>query len=428
MKFKKIITVALIFYTFQIFGQLNNNTSLDSCIFYAENNFSILKNNNLNTKISELQNRNYSANFYPRLNFEAKASYQTQSIDINIDTQGLPPGADFNFPSPPLDQYALTLNLSQTIYDGGYTKSLKSLEKVKLSLQNSKNDLSFFNIKQQVNKVYFSILILRKTKEQITNSLKVLQSQYKSLQSGVKNGIVTQDNLDLLSAEQLKIKQKLTEIQENIKSNYIILSELTGKDINEFVNIDTPKDTVLIPTNNRSEFKILDTQIALSDAKSNLLKSKRLPKIGVFATGGYGNPGLTMIKDEWSPYAVIGAKLNWNIWDWNVVSREKQIQQISKSGIENQKEAFNQSLNVQTSKLSGDIEKIKKLTEYDLKIIKLHNKICNSFSTKLLNGTVTSLDYISSLNKLEQAKIQYEIHKLQIIQLKYNYLITTGNL
>ena len=42
-----------------------------------------------------------------------------------------------------------------------------------------------------------------------------------------------------------------------------------------------------------------------------------------------GNPGLTMINNEWNPYFIIGAKLTWSIWDKNNTKRNKEILKIN---------------------------------------------------------------------------------------------------
>ncbi|NOZ34938.1 MAG: TolC family protein, partial [Chlorobi bacterium] len=405
-----------------------NSISIDSCIFYAKNHYALLKNNPLNQNLSNLHIKNFNTNFYPHLNFEAKASYQSQTIDIDIDTQGLPPGVEFQFLTPPLDQYNMSININQNIYDGGFTKQLKQIENKKLVLQNLNNEIAFQQIKEKVNEIFFGILILQKTEEQIKHSLNELQERRRTLRSGVKNGIVTQENYDLISATILLTQQKLIEIQENITAGYAVLSEIIGKIIFNSVQLYTPDTVKLVDKNIRPEISVFNTQNELSEANILLIKSKKLPKLGVFAVGGYGNPGLTLIKDEWNPYFIVGAKLNWNIWDWNNSSRDRQIQKIKETSILNQKETFNQSINIRLIKLKSEIEKYHKLSEYDLKILTLHKKICAAVSNKLQNGTANSVDYISALNAKEQTAIQYEIHKLKILKYKYEYLIVTGNL
>ncbi len=404
-----------------------NLISLDSCIFYAENHFPILKNNILNNRISDLQIKNLSANFFPEIYFEAKASYQSQTIDLDINTQGIPANFNLEFPVPPLDQYAMTLNISQTIYDGGSTKYLKQAETRKLQLQNLNNKISFYRIKKQLNNIYFGILILQKTEEQINGSLSELQEKYTALKSALKNGVISPDNLDLLSVNILKIKQKLSEIQENINNGYTALSILTGKDYTSGNKLKVPKNIELIYEINRPETEIFNIQNELSDVNIKLINSKNMPKFGVFAVGGYGNPGLTLIKDEWNPYFIIGAKLRWNVWDRNQSSKEKQILNIKKNTIDNQKDAFNQSVDIRAKQLVSEIKKYEKLLKYDNEITALQDKICKTTGYKLQNGTANSVDYISVLNAKEQANIQYEIHKLKILKYKYEYFIVTGN-
>ncbi len=427
IKFRILATIILLS-SFQVFGQNSGSLTIDSCLLYARNQFALLKNNGLNNEIINLQTKNLNANYLPATDFSAKAQYQSQSIEIDINSEGLPPGVEFQFPVPPLDQYALTLNLTQSIYDGGMTKALKELEKVKTNLQNLKNELSFTDVKKQLTDIYFSVLFLQKTQEQIKNTLNELDAKRSTLKSGLKNGVVTKENYDLLTVSILQLKQKQTEIHSGIENALAILSILTGKTIHSGVTVSVPNDTDLIEDNNRIENKIFYSQNEIYDTKIKLIKAKRLPKFGAYAIGGYGNPGLTMLKDEWNPYFIVGANLHWNIWDWNTGKRNKQIQKINQESIINQKTSFEQSVNVQKQKLKSEIDKYTELMTYDEQILKLHEGICKAMSNKLKNGTVNSTEYISAINKKQQAAVQFKIHKLKLLKCKYDYLIVTGNL
>ena len=378
--------------------------------------------------ISEtFQIKNLNANYLPSTDFSATAQYQSQSIEIDINTEGLPPGVEFQFPVPPLDQYALTLNLTQTIYDGGITKALKELEKVKTNLQTLKNEFSFQDVKKQLTDIWFSVLFLQKTQEQIENTLNELDAKRNSLKSGLKNGVITKENYDLLTVNILQLKQRQTEINSGIENALAILSIITGKTINSEIHISVPNDTDLIEENNRIENKIFNYQNEIYDNNIKLIKAKRLPKIGAYAIGGYGNPGLTMLKDEWNPYFIVGANLHWNIWDWNTAKRNKQIQKINQESINNRKTSFEQSVSVEKQKFKSDIEKYKLLMTYDKQILSLQENICKTMRNKLKNGTINSTEYISAINKKQQATIQFEIHKLKLLESKYDYLIATGN-
>ncbi len=417
----------MILYSFSGKGQNSNILSLKNCITSARNNFDILKNNNLNNEILNLQIKNLNANYFPVTNFSANAQYQSQSIELDMNTQGLPPSVEFQFPAPPLDQYALTLNLKQTIYDGGITKALKNIEYIKTNLQNLKNELSFQNLKKKITDLYFTVLILQKNKEQIQNTIKETEADRNALKSGLKNGIITKENYNLLSVNILQLKQKETEINSRIKNAITILSILTGDTLNTEITVSVPQDTVLIEENNRIENKIFNSQNEIYNKKIELIKAKKFPQIGAYAVGGYGNPGLTMIKDEWNPYFIIGANLQWNIWDWNTGKRNKKIRKINQESINNRKTSFEQSVSVEKQKFKSDIEKYKLLMTYDKQILSLQENICKTMRNKLKNGTINSTEYISAINKKQQATIQFEIHKLKLLESKYDYLIATGN-
>ncbi len=425
---KKIILIILTVFVYNsnVFAQ--NTLNLDTCIKITIKNYPIFKDKALNKKITDLKIENNRANYLPDINFEGKATYQSDVFSLDVDLPDIP-GFDINFPEAPADQYDFSLNITQLIYDGGTIKNLNFIEQKKLLADQKKNDVELYKLKEQVEKTYFSILILQKSEEQLLLTIKELEKKKKTVLSAVKNGILTQDYADILQAEIYKSEQNLTEIQEHKKEGFSILQELMSSEIPENTALILPNDFKLqrdTTSINRPETELFILQKDILSSNEKLLQSNRLPKLGAFAKGGYGNPGLTMINDEWNPYFIVGAKLSWNIWDRNKTKRNREILKIKSELIDTKNETFNKNINILCEKQISEISKLEKIIEKDEKIIQLQSSICKTASSKLDNGIITSIDYIKLLNDKNRAKIKSEINKIKLIQAKREYLRIRG--
>jgi hypothetical protein len=134
-----------------------------------------------------------------------------------------------------------------------------------------------------------------------------------------------------------------------------------------------------------------------------------------------------MVNDEWTGFYIIGAKLSWTIWDRNKTEREKEILKINQGLINNRMESFDKSVMIQAEKYLAEISKLQKIIEKDDEIIQLQENICNTAESKLLNGIITSTEYIKLVNDKSRSIIKKDMHSIQLIQAKRNYLRTIGN-
>jgi len=68
------------------------------------------------------------------------------------------------------------------------------------------------------------------------------------------------------------------------------------------------------------------------------------------------------------------------------------------------------------------------LIEKDNEIIALKTKIAKNASYQLDNGIITATEYTTELNSEWQAKLNLELHKIQLVLSKINYLNNLGML
>ena len=58
------------------------------------------------------------------------------------------------------DQYKVGIDVQQTLYDGGVISSQKRIARQEGKLQEAQNDVNQYQLRQRVNEMYFSLLLL----------------------------------------------------------------------------------------------------------------------------------------------------------------------------------------------------------------------------------------------------------------------------
>ncbi len=405
------------------FAQQMDTLTLNASYEIVRNNWPILKEKALNKKTADLKLHNIKTNYYPKINLNARATYQSDVTEIDIDV----PMMDIDIPSPSKDQYKITIEVSQTIYDGGITGIQKELEIINRAANNQNIEIQLHQLNERINRIFFLALLLQERRNLIGLTEKVLQAKQKTIQSAVENGAMMQSNADVIKAEIMQLQQQYTEIDYGIKAAIEILEEMLLTEISDScyfllrsVPIEKQGDIL------RSEYDLFNYQKDKLIAMGKMLKAKNLPKIAAFGQAGYGRPGLNMMSDAFEPYYIVGAKLTWSLCDWKKTSREQSIYAIQSQKIDVQKEVFDRNLQIALQNEWNIIQKFEKLIAQDEKIIQLRKNIEKSASSQLDNGVITSSDYIKELNTRLQAEINMQIHRIELEQHKANYMYYLG--
>jgi outer membrane protein TolC len=328
----------------------------------------------------------------------------------------------------PHEQYKITVDINQVIYDGGAIKGARVLERADLRINEKQTEADLYKLREQINGYYFNLLLLARQNELLKNYIEVIIKRISSLQSALANGVIIKSDIDVLTSEKIKLEQQLTENEIRKTTLLKILSGLTG------VEID-PSTEIIIPTQKsemtnellRPELQLFDLRNVQLDAGIRVIESKRMPKAFGFATLGYGNPpGSNFFKDEFAPYYIVGAGVKWNIFDWNKSKNEKQVITLQKGIIENRKNDMTDNLKRLLESKNAEIQSLKSLIETDSELITLRKRITSSAESQYENGTITATDYLNEMNSERQALVNYEIHKINLALANVEYLNISG--
>ena len=414
---KQLIVIFAILITLPSVAQ--QSITLEQCYQLVIENYPLAKQTQLLDAQNKLDKEVVSTSKLPQLSLDAQATYQSDVIEIPIPNAGIEPLNK--------DQYRATLSVNQLIYNGGATDATLDLKSAQLKTKQKQVEVSLYQLKQQINQLYFSILLVQESELLLNAKKEQLEVKLKEVQSGIKYGVILPSSDKVLEAELLKLSQQFKELESNKTSFIATLSSLISQPLNDSVVFQNPLvETDLQTDLARPELELFQLKKEEITTSENVLSKQNAPKLLGFATGGYGNPGLNMLDNSFQPFYTVGVKLNWNVFDWNSNKKQRESLAINKDIVENETEIFKLNTNIQLNQQQKEIDKIEEFIASDLEIINLRKEVLKSTDSQLKNGVITSSAYITELTNLYEDENTLVKHKIQLQLAKANYNVIKG--
>lgn len=398
-----------------LFFSVNAQTlTLEECYTLAKQNYPLIKRHDLIAKTKDYTLQNAAKGWLPQIQIVGQATYQSDVIQFPIQ---LP-----NMIVEPLskDQYKVFADVQQNIYDGGMITNQKKLATLNSEIEMQKTEVETDQLKLRINQIYFGILQTNEQIQQTELTKADLSNGLKKAEAQLENGVIFRSNVDVLKAQILNIDQKQIELKAFKNSFLQMLSVFINQNIDENTKLHKPEKILIQAENKRSELKLFDLQKqSLEQQKANI-NSKNLPKLGAFFQGGYGKPGLNMLKNEFDLFYIGGVRLNIPISGFYTKKNDLALIGTQQEEIEVQKENFLFNQQFQTIQNNNELEKIQQLIDKDDELVILRESIKKASLAQLENGVITTNDYLREVNELDRAKNQKIIHEIQFLLTQYN--------
>jgi outer membrane protein TolC len=395
---------------------------LDTCLEHAYQKLEFDKITNSYEESAELAEKNLSNNWYPKLVLDGNFTYQNENISIPMAIPGM------DAPVAPLNINRLVVNISQTIYDGSVTANVKKVEEARYNSLKKQVDVDRAGVKAKVTQLFITINLMEANSLILEDKKTVVNEQLKVLEGAVNAGSVPEVNLKLLQAELMSLDQIILESKFNALAFRASLSEITGLQIASATKLIIPTTSVSYDddVSQRAELQMLDLQMKSIDAQTSLTGTARMPKVSAFASLGAGNPGYDIFYEDIAPMAMVGLKLNWNIWDWNKTKNQKQSLTINRGIVQSKKVQASTQFLSELKAQQLEIEKYKMLLKQDENVVNLRKEITLVKAAELENGSITTTAYLDELNRENEAKLTLQVHQLKLVMAQLNYLIIQG--
>ena len=421
-----------LFLVLTMLPMLAQGQTLDDCQQAAEKNYPLIQQYGLIEKTTQLTVANIQKGWLPQVSASAQATYQSDVVSWPDEMKTMMNGMGIDLKGLKKDQYKVGIDVQQTIYDGGVIGSQKRIAREQGKVQAAQNEVNIYNVRKRVNEMYFGLLLIDE-QIKLNNDLQALLAGNESkLESMTRQGTAAESDLQSVKAERLNAVQKATELASQKQMLQRMLGTFCGIGIN---NIQKPQVKVggSLPAteNHRPELKALDAQIGVLNAQEKALNAALMPKVGVFAQGYYGYPGLNMFEDmmrhKWGLNGIIGARVTWNIGALYTRKNDKAKLQLQRDMTENSREVFLFNNNLEQIQQNENITRYQKLMADDGEIISLRSAVRKAAESKLAHGIIDVNDLLREINQENAARVQQSMHEIKMLKEIYDNKYTTNN-
>lgn len=401
--------------------------TLEECYRQARANYPLIRQYGLIEKTREYNLENAARGYLPQLAFSAQATYQSDvtRIPIDLDALGF---TGVEIPTLSQDQYKAELSLSQTIWDGGAIRSRRKVLRTQADVDKHNLDVSLYALRDRVNQLYFGILLTDARLGQSRVLQDELQRHLDQVASYINNGIANQADYDALRVELLKARQDEVQLRHARRAYLAMLSRFIGQELREGATLEKPRgDRPNVSRNQRPELALFEAQIRNLRTQDTGITAGLTPRLSLFATGGYGKPGLDMFENKFQLYGLAGVRLSWNISSFWTQKNDRRKIQTGIQSVEAQRETFLFNTALEVEQHNATIDRYEEQLRYDDEIIALRRSVRRASEAKMANGTLSGTDLASDIHA-EQAAIQEKIvHEISLLMAIYEHKYATNN-
>lgn len=424
-KIRHRLTILLVIFSFAFLPETylmaqTGKISLDEAQSFALKNYPIVKNLDLVRESGRYSVNNAASGYLPSVSLNGQYTYQSDVTKLPIELPNM------QVPQIDKEQYKVYAEISQIVYDGGAIHARKEAAEALSRIEEKSIETELYKIKERVNQLYFSILLINSQAGQVNLMKEDLKAGLTKAEGAYRNGTILKSNVDAVRAEMIKTDQRILELSSMKQAYLKMLSLFTGQDLDESTVLEIPPALNMVNSIERPELELFQARIYATEVQSKAINAKNLPRLNLFFQGGYGSPALNMLDPDADTYYITGVRFAYPLTGFYNKHREKKINSLTKQNLQNQREAFIFNTQLQINQQDEEIEKLQSLISSDDEIITLRDEIKNASLVQLENGVITSADYIREVTAADNARQSKAIHEIQLLMAQYNHQLITG--
>ena len=414
MKASRINPAAALLLLFATLQPASAQVTLEQCMDLARKNYPQIRQLNLIEAAAEYDIAAAMKSWLPRLTVSGKASYQSDVVEMPFEI----PGFSFDLPH---DQYSVVGEISQTIWDGGTSKSQKELYSAGAEVQKSQVEVSVYSINDRVAQVYLGILLIDAQLHQNDILGRSLERNADQVRACIDNGTAYRADLDIVRVNMLDCEQQKEGLLSDRAAYVGMLEKLTGISLDGQELAVPDYDARIADSVTRPELSLYDAQLRQGEAQLRQLDTKIFPKFSLSLQGGMGRPGLNMLDSSFQPYWTAGIKMSWDIGALYTRKDEKQKLDVQLRTIESDRETFLFNTGISALQLKSSIDKARRLLEKDGEIIALRESVRAAGEEQYRNGAISMNDLMKRIDDEYNARLAESIHRIQLLMAICDY-------
>lgn len=376
------------------------------------------------TKLQELMKNPAFPVMFPSLSGIAGEITKLQNL---LTQQGIQlPSISNNLDGDLYGNYiGIDATVKMLIYSGGQVPNLSKALTEKIKVQEALSDKCKSDVISEVITYYDQLALLNQSKHVLDESLARLAAEKKYAVTALKNGLATSFDTLKIAVANANLDAKLSEYESRKTLLYQKLSQLTGKPVSGFENMN-PDLNILLYTNsdsditNRAEYRALTAGI---EAQKYLLKSEKshsLPKVQAIASARYDNvfnakadfnaPIPMNMKIEnigLGPTYMVGAGFKWEIFDRSGGSAKVRQAKLEVIKAENARDEARELLELNHVKVSTNYQaSISQVTYKDKQ--RFAARMALELAQKSYNeGMINITERLATETEMQNAELEY---------------------
>ncbi|HVD98481.1 MAG TPA: TolC family protein [Cytophagaceae bacterium] len=427
--------------------------SLKEAVDYAVKNNLDVKNTDVDRRVALARKGQVRAAGLPQINGNVDFTH-----NINIQRTVLEYGAsplfqpDATHPKGTPTSIAFGLHnqstpnitASQVLFDPAFFSSVHAA-RIYQDLSSKNVTRSKIETAHNVTKAYYAVLVNQKQLAYLEVNLARLDSSYLETRARLQNGLARQIELDRIEVSYNNLKEEKARVERVVQLSKALLKfqmnlpSDTTVTLTDDLNSDVLTTIVQMPGEgskkyygDRIEYRISQTQLALSKIDTRVARGSRYPKLSAFAAYGYTTAAtdpaqiFKFQKDRWFNYSYIGVRLQVPIFNGFSAYYRVQEKKLEEERAQNNLRHLEHNIDIQVEESIINFNNSIESLRIQKRNLDLAEKNLQVLKAEFEQGISMSLDVTVAEAALKEAQTNYYNSVYNALLSKSDYDRATG--
>ncbi len=398
--------------------------SVERCKEMAREHYPLIRRYGLIEQSRDYTLSNAARAWLPQVTLSGQATLQSDVVSWPEEFESMLAMQGLDMPGIRRDQYKVQIDVQQTLWDGGKSSSDRAIAECEAAQECMSTEVELYAVDSRVEDIYFGILLMQEQQRQLGEMMQRLQTNLDQVDALVENGMAMQADADAVEVQLLTQRQSLSQVEARLQSFRRILGLFIGEELGE---APLPMPVAEEPVGyslERPELRLMDAQMALLQAREQMVDVSLAPRVALFAQGYYGYPGLNMFENmmssRWSLNGIVGVRMNWNISSLYTLKTSRRQLQNARDNVALQREVFAFNSRLQAEQERAEVCRIREAIADDDRIVALRSRVREAAEARLQEGVIDTHDLLGKISDETTAKIARSTHQIELVKAIYD--------
>lgn len=398
--------------------------SVERCKEMAREHYPLIRRYGLIEQSRDYTLSNAARAWLPQVTLSGQATLQSDVVSWPEEFESMLAMQGLDMPGIRRDQYKVQIDVQQTLWDGGKSRTDRAIAEGEAAQERMSTEVELYAVDSRVEDIYFGILLMQEQQRQIGEMMQRLQTNLDQVNALVENGMAMQADADAVEVQLLTQRQSLGQVEARLQSFRRILGLFIGEELGK---APLPMPVAEEPVgydSERPELRLMDAQMALLQAREQMVDVSLAPRVAIFAQGYYGYPGLNMFENmvshRWTLNGIVGVRMNWNISSLYTSKTSRRQLQNARDNVMLQREVFAFNSRLQAEQESAEVRRIREAIADDDRIVALRSRVREAAEVRLQEGMIDMHDLLGKISDETTAKIARSTHQIELVKAIYD--------